>query len=173
MRTRGLVQMVRAVAQVPGLRLLLCGAFEDARFESELRAEPGWAARVEYLGLVDRDAVRDVMARSRAGLVTLLPLPSYRDSLPIKMFEYMSAGLPVVASDFPLWRDIVERQRCGVCVDPLDVAAVASALQRIVDDPVLAAGMGERGVEAVRAQYNWPAAERQLLSLYRDLVGAP
>jgi glycosyltransferase involved in cell wall biosynthesis len=172
MRTRGLLQMVRAVAQVQGLRLLLCGAFEDARFEAELRAEPGWA-RVEYLGLVDRDAVRDVMARSRAGLVTLLPLPSYRDSLPIKMFEYMSAGLPVVASDFPLWRDIVERQRCGVCVDPSDVAAVASALQRLVDDPALAAAMGERGVAAVRASYNWPVAERQLLSLYRDLVGAP
>jgi glycosyltransferase involved in cell wall biosynthesis len=172
MRTRGLLQMVRAVAQVPGLQLLLCGVFEDARLEADLRAEPGWA-RVDYLGQVGREAVRDVMARSRAGLVTLLPMPSYQDSLPIKMFEYMSAGLPVVASNFPLWRDIVEGPGCGLCVDPLDVVAIASALQRVVDDEALAADMGRRGLQAVQTNYNWQVAERRLLSLYRELIGLP
>jgi glycosyltransferase involved in cell wall biosynthesis len=173
MRTRGLLQMVRAVSRVPDLRFIVCGSFEDAAFEAELRAEPGWAACVEYRGLIGRDAVRDVMARASAGLVTLPPLPSYRDSLPIKMFEYMSAGLPVVASDFPLWRDIVERRGCGLCVDPLDVDAVAAALRCVVDDAALSTQMGRRGIEAVHAHYNWPIAERQLLALYHELVGAP
>jgi glycosyltransferase involved in cell wall biosynthesis len=170
MRTRGLLQMVRAVARVPKLRLVLCGRFEDAAFEAELHAEPGWM-QVDYRGQVGRAEVRDVMASSRAGLVTLLPLPSYRDALPIKMFEYMSAALPVVASNFPLWRDIVERHGCGVCVDPADVDALTRALASLVDDEAAVARMGAAGRAAVQAEYHWPRAERELLGLYRRLLG--
>lgn len=172
MRTRGLLNMVRAVALVPDLQLVLCGRFEDTAFEAELRAEPGWA-RVRYLGQVGRAEVRGVMARASVGLVTLLPLPSYVDSLPIKMFEYMSAELPFVASDFPLWRSIVERHRCGLLVDPTDVDAQARAIAAILDDPARAAAMGQAGREAVLQHHNWPMAERALLGLYGRLIGAP
>jgi glycosyltransferase involved in cell wall biosynthesis len=161
--------MVRALALAPGVRLILCGAFEDVAFEAELRAEPGWA-QVDYRGLVGRDEVREVLARCRAGLVTLLPMPSYIDSLPIKMFEYMSAELPVIASDFPLWREIVETNRCGLCVDPGEPAAIAAAIRTLVDDPAQVAAFGRAGRAAVLATYNWPQAERALLALYRDLL---
>lgn len=169
-RTRGAFSMVRALPRVPDVRLLLCGAFEDAATEAALRAEPGWA-QVDYLGVVGREQVREVMARSRAGLVTLLPLPSYLDSLPIKMFEYMSAELPVIASGFPLWRDVVERHGCGLCVDPSDPAAIAQAIRRLVDDDDAAARMGQAGRVAVHAHYHWPRAEEALLGLYRELIG--
>ncbi len=169
-RTRGVLQMVRAVALLEGdVELVLCGRFEDAGIEAEARAEPGWS-RVRWLGQVGRERVREVMAQASAGLVTLLPLPSYRDSLPIKMFEYMSAELPVVASHFPLWRDIVERARCGVCVDPTDPAAIAEALRRYLDDPALARAHGRAGRAAVLSTYNWPVAERELFALYRALL---
>lgn len=172
MRTRGLLQMVRAVALVPGLRLVLCGRFEDAALEAAVRAEPGWG-RVQWLGQVGREQVREVMACASAGLVTLLPMPSYLDALPIKMFEYMSAGLPVVASDFPLWRGIVQRHRCGVVVDPADPAAIAAAIGSILDDPARAQAMGEAGRAAVLTAYRWPVAERELLALYDRLIGPP
>jgi glycosyltransferase involved in cell wall biosynthesis len=172
MRTRGLLQMVRAVALVPGLRLVLCGRFEDAALEAAVRAEPGWG-RVQWLGQVGREPVREVMACASAGLVTLLPMPSYLDALPIKMFEYMSAGLPVVASDFPLWRGIVQRHRCGVVVDPADPAAIAAAIGSILDDPARAQAMGEAGRAAVLTAYRWPVAERALLALYDRLIGPP
>jgi glycosyltransferase involved in cell wall biosynthesis len=167
--TRGAFSMVRALTHLPGVRLLLCGRFEDAATEAALRAEPGWA-QVDYLGVLGREGVRDVMARSRAGLVTLLPLPSYLDSLPIKMFEYMSASLPVIASDFPLWRDIVQRHACGLCVDPADPAAIAQAIRQVLDDPAAAQAMGRAGREAVHAHYHWPRAEAELLALYRSLL---
>ncbi|WP_298832106.1 glycosyltransferase [uncultured Piscinibacter sp.] len=169
MRTRGALEMVRAVAQVPGMRLLLAGRFEDAVLEAALTAEPGWA-QVEYLGQVGREEVRRTLSRARAGLVTLLPMPSYVDSLPIKMFEYMSAGLPVIASDFPLWRDIVVRHGCGVCVDATDVAAIAGAIRRIVDAPQAVQAMGEAGRAAVQAHYRWSSAEAELLALYEELL---
>lgn len=167
--TRGAFSMVRALTHLPGVRLLLCGRFEDAATEAALRAEPGWA-QVDYLGVLGREGVREVMARSRAGLVTLLPLPSYLDSLPIKMFEYMSASLPVIASDFPLWRDIVQRHACGLCVDPSDPAAIAQAIRQVLDDPAAAQAMGRSGREAVHAHYHWPRAEADLLALYRSLL---
>jgi glycosyltransferase involved in cell wall biosynthesis len=169
MRTRGALTMVRAMALLPGVRLWLAGRFEDAALEADLRAEPGWQ-QVDHLGHIGRDAVRDVMARASAGLVTLLPMPSYIDSLPIKMFEYMSAELPVVASDFPLWRQIVQDQRCGVCVDPTDAQAIAAAVQGVLADPTGAAAMGRAGRAAVLRHYHWPRAEAQLLALYRELL---
>ena len=168
-RTRGAFSMVRALPLVPDVRLLLCGKFEDAATEAALRAEPGWA-QVDYLGVVGREQVREVMARSRAGLVTLLPLPSYLDSLPIKMFEYMSAELPVIASDFELWRGIVEHHGCGLCVDPADPPAIARAIRRLVDDESAAARMGQAGRAAVHAHFHWPRAEEELLKLYRELL---
>lgn len=168
-RTRGAFSMVRALPRVPDVRLLLCGKFEDAATEAELRAEPGWS-QVDYLGVVGREQVREVMARSRAGLVTLLPLPSYLDSLPIKMFEYMSAELPVIASAFPLWRDIVERHGCGLCVDPTDPAAIARAIRQLVDDDAQSSRMGQAGRAAVHAHYHWPRAEAELLRLYGELL---
>ncbi len=169
MRTRGALTMVRAVAAARDVRLILCGDFEDAALEAELRAEPGWS-RVDYLGRVGRDSVRQVLARSRAGLVTLLPMPSYLDALPIKMFEYMSAELPVIASDFALWRDIVERHHCGLCVDPADPAAIAAAIDRLIDDAPLVQAMGQAGRSAVLSHYHWPMAEAELLALYRVLL---
>ena len=169
MRTRGAVEMVRAVARVPGVRLLLAGKFEDLALEQILRAEPGWK-QVDHLGQIGREQVRAVLARASAGLVTLLPMPSYLDSLPIKMFEYMSAELPVIASDFPLWRDIVVRGSCGVCVNPVDPEAIAGAIRAIFDAPEQARAMGRAGRAAVLAQYNWPQAERELLDLYRTLL---
>jgi glycosyltransferase involved in cell wall biosynthesis len=169
MRTRGALTMLQALALLPGVRLLLAGRFEDAALEVELRAHPAWA-QVDYLGQIGRDEVRAVLARASAGLVTLLPMPSYVDSLPIKMFEYMSAELPVVASDFPLWRGIVQARGCGLCVDPNDAQAIAQAIRSLLAEPARIRAMGQAGRAAVLTHYNWPQAQAQLLKLYAELL---
>ena len=168
-RTRGAHEMLRAMVLVPGVRLLLCGKFEDADLEAEMRAAPGWP-QVDYLGHVGREQVREVMAASFAGLVTLQPMPSYLDSLPIKMFEYMSAELPVIASGFPLWRGIVEAHGCGLCVDPADPVAIADAIRALRDSPERVREMGAAGKQAVMQVFNWPQAERELLAFYAALL---
>lgn len=171
-RTRGAREMVQAMGHLPGVRLLLCGRIEDMALQAELQALPGWA-QVEYLGQVDRAGVRRVMARSRVGLVTLQPLPSYQDAWPIKMFEYMSAGLPVLASDFPLWRGIVMDTGSGLCVDPTDGAAIAEALRVLLADPARCDAMGAAGRAAVLQRFHWPCEEQRLVQAYRGWLSAP
>jgi glycosyltransferase involved in cell wall biosynthesis len=82
------------------------------------------------------------------------------------MFEYMSSGIPVIASNFPLWRDIIEGNRCGLCVDPLDPRAIASAIDYLVTHPDVARTMGENGRRAVLERYNWAVQANKLTDFY-------
>lgn len=168
---RGMRETLRALDALPeglGVRLALAGRFNTPGFEEELRGAPGWR-HVDFHGWLDRRGVAALLARARAGLVTLHPRPNFLDSYPVKMFEYMAAGIPVIASDFPLWKSIVDEAGCGVCVDPTDPGAIAEAVRRIVEDPAAAAAMGRRGARAIREKYNWAAEEAKLLALYAPL----
>jgi glycosyltransferase involved in cell wall biosynthesis len=109
------------------------------------------------------------MARAVAGVVTLHPVRNYVDCQPVKMFEYMAAGIPVIASRFPFWLDIVEGNDCGVCVDPFDPAAIAAAIDHFVTHPELAMRMGENGRRAVLEKYNWQPESRKLIDFYEHL----
>jgi glycosyltransferase involved in cell wall biosynthesis len=104
--------------------------------------------------------------------VTLHPIINYLDALPIKMFEYMSAGIPVIASDFDLWRTIVEESKCGLCVDPMDPAAIASAIDYLVGHRAEAEKMGENGRQAVLSRYNWAREEAKLIEFYDRLLSS-
>jgi glycosyltransferase involved in cell wall biosynthesis len=81
----------------------------------------------------------------------------------------MAAGLPVLASDFPLWRALIEEARCGLTVDPLDPRTIAAAIVTLLDDPEAAEAMGARGRRAVEATYNWSTERTKLLELYASL----
>lgn len=167
---RGVRELVQACALLRSpARLALAGSFAEAELEAEVRRHPGWR-RVDALGHLDRGGIAGVMGRAFAGLVTLLPTASYRDALPVKMFEYMAAGIPVIASDFPLWRDIVEGSRCGLCVDPRDPAAIAAAIDHLASHPREARAMGANGRRAVLARYNWENEEAKLIAFYADLL---
>ena len=167
---RGIKEIVRAFEFVnSGARLRLIGRFTEPAVENEVKNYKGWS-NVDALGVLDRNAVRRILGRAIAGLVTYLSFPNHIDAQPNKMFEYMSAGIPVIASNFPLWREIVEGNDCGLCVDPGDPYAIATAIDRLVNEPELAMQMGENGKHAVQEKYNWSIEEKKLLELYAKLT---
>jgi glycosyltransferase involved in cell wall biosynthesis len=88
---------------------------------------------------------------------------------PIKLFEYMAAGVPVISSDFPLWREIVGKVGCGLLVDPMNDQSIARAISWIIDNPDEAQEMGEKGRRAVAKYFNWDAEVENLLELYERL----
>ena len=104
-----------------------------------------------------------------AGLVILHPEPNYLASQPVKLFEYMCAGLPVIVSDFPVCRGIVAGARCGILVNPLDPAETARAIEFLLTHPDEAREMGRRGFHAVRERYSWANEEKALLQFYSEL----
>ncbi len=170
---RGVREIVQAMGYVThhGACLNLVGSFIEPEVESQLRSSPEWS-RVQAWGQQNRKGVRQVLARSSIGLVTLHPTVNYVDALPIKMFEYMAAGIPVIASDFPLWRSIVESAECGVCVDPLNPRAIARAIDDLLADPVRSMKMGMSGRQAVLERFNWGIEEKKLLNFYQELSNA-
>ena len=89
--------------------------------------------------------------------------------MPIKLFEYMAAGMPVIASDFPLWREIVTDAGCGLLVNPEDAPAIAAAINRLLGDESMARQMGEAGRQAVLSRYSWSAEAQKLVALYAQL----
>src|SRR5262249_3764931 len=115
---RGIREMVEAMSLMPDrldVTLKLAGEFNPIWVRNEVIRLPGWK-RVEELGFLERPKVLEVLREARAGLVLIHPEPRYQVAYPIKMFEYMAAGIPVIASDFPLWRQIVEGAGCGLLV---------------------------------------------------------
>lgn len=167
--TRGAREMVDAMALTrTGAKLLLAGNFAGGALAKELAGRPGWS-KVEVLGHLSRDGLRSTFARAVAGLVTLHPFQAYLDALPIKLFEYMSAGLPVIGSNFPGWRHIIEANDCGICVNPLDPAEIARAIDQLVAGPERAEDMGKNGRNAVKTRYNWAMEEAKLVAFYSRL----
>ena len=154
-------------------RYLLAGRSFIPSYMEKLRSLKMWQ-RVEYLGVLPPERVSEVYRRADIGLVLLDYSPNvgyHKGTLGVlKMFEYMMAGIPVVATDFELWKEIIEGEQCGLCVNPHDVRAIADAINHLLDNPTLARQMGENGREAVRKKYNWASQEQVLFDLYDSLT---
>jgi len=166
---RGLREMKKAInlaALETPVRLVTAGTvFRGAAAE----VDEGNGGLVEHLGLLDRRQVAQLLARAKVGMVLLHPTANYFNAQPVKLFEYMSAGLPIIASDFPLWRTIVGSAGCGLLVDPLDPAAIAQALVWLLRHPAEAAEMGRNGERAVAEEYNWEGEAQRLITAYAQL----
>lgn len=170
-RIRGIVENISAFDYVTNkdVRFILAGSFNDSQLESECKELNGWKV-VEFRGWLEREELNQVLMTSRIGLVLLHPAIFYIDAYPVKLFEYMSAGLPVIASDFPLWREIVTGAECGLLVDPMDLRKIALAIDWLLDHPEEAEQMGANGRRAVLERYNWSNEEKKLLELYAQLA---
>lgn len=123
-----------------------------------------------FHGYTDQRDAFPYAACATAGLALLKPVGDYPDSYTTKMFEYMALGLPVVTSDFPLYRDVVERHACGFCISPYDSAQLAITLTYLIEHPDEARRMGERGRLAVEQDYNWATEAKKLLDFYALIV---
>lgn len=164
---RGLLEMVDAVNLLPesfGASLVLAGPIAPDAL-AKARTRPGWS-RVVARGAFQAAELPQLLSKARVGLVVLQPMNNYKESYPTKMFEYMAAGLPVIASDFPLWRSILSEQDCGLLVDPSEPAAIASAMEYLLRNEEVAEQMGQRGREVALRRYNWETEERKLTAFY-------
>lgn len=175
-KVRGFWEMVRALELLPDeldCRLRLVGSTREPELGRAVSQLP-IRGKLEMVPFQPYPAVVRELLSARVGLVLLHPLPNHHDPIRSnKLFEYMAAGIPLIAADLPQWREIVRGVDCGLVVDPLDPAAIAGAIEFLLTHPTEAEAMGRRGREAVWSGLNWDAEAARLLSLYGELIDAP
>lgn len=170
MEARGLEELVEAVAVCPPAHLVLLGSGPHWSTIEERSRRLNIEDRVHLLGPVPSSEVVAYAASATIGVQATVPIGlNNRYSLPNKLFQYMAAGIPVIASDFPQIREILEDAGSGIPVDTTRPSAIAHAIQRLLEAPDEARAMGVRGRAAVADRYNWAHAETTLLEVYREL----
>lgn len=168
---RGVEQVVAALALLPDAHLVCLGAEGPhvAAIESEA-VGLGLAQRVHFVAPVPSADVVPYARSATVGVSIVQPASlSYRLALPNKLFQYLAAGLPVVASDFPDVREVIEGSRAGRVVHPTDVTAVAETIGWLLAHPLEANRMGEAGRAAIADRYNWARSAEELLRGYRAI----
>ncbi|NTV74726.1 MAG: glycosyltransferase family 4 protein [Holophaga sp.] len=166
---RALEAMRLARQRLPGLRLDLAGWILEPEVGDLVAGavREGWC---RHLPTLEAGALAAHAAGAGIGLVTLLPLPNYLESLPTKLFEYMALGIPVLASDFPLWRRLVEESGAGRVVRP-EPGPLARALVEMALDPEALQACARRGRAAYQERYRWEA-EAPNLRWHLERAGA-
>jgi len=179
-RIRGCLNMIKAMKfvreEIPNAKLLLIGDITDATFMNEaltLIENYSLENYVEFVGFVPYYELPTYLSICEVGLCLYLPyLQSLRTKGSSKLFLYMQSGLPVIASDFPGIRAIVEESGCGLLVKPTDVKQIANAIIKLLNNPELAHKLGENGRKAVLEKYNWNIEEKKILKVYENLSRA-
>ncbi|MCA9093639.1 MAG: glycosyltransferase family 4 protein [Planctomycetaceae bacterium] len=171
---RGAWRMLKAVHKLNeeshlNAKLILAGPIGTPELEAELRASPEWAS-VDFRGFLTRQGIGEVLANSRVGILVLDATPCYVNAYPMKLFEYMAAALPVVASDFPVWREIVDGAQCGISINPMDVEGIAQTVKHLLENPQEAEQMGRRGKDAAHKLYFWEREAETLVIFYRRIL---
>ena len=165
---RGSKELVDAMS-LTNSKLALAGEI-PSDFKAQLSESEGWK-NVEELGFIDREKSMRIKQKSIAGMVTFLPYPNHINAQPNKIFEYMAAGLPVIGSNFPMWRELLVDNHCGMCVDPTNPKEIAEAINFLINNPNEAEKMGSNGKKLVSQTYNWNAEEVKLYRFYQSLMG--
>ncbi len=164
--------IIQALEKLPDSHYCLCG-IADSGYMQQLEALPGWK-QVDYLGKIPHQEVAGKMAGCSVGMALLSPgrNTDWQNGTigNTKIFEEMMAALPVICTDFVLWKDFVERYACGFCINPEDVDAIAEKVQYLLDHPQEAKRMGENGRNAVRESFNWGKEESKLFAFYEDIL---
>ena len=132
----------------------------------------GLQANVELKDAVPFSEIGLLYEQSRVGVGIFMPIPTHRIIMPIKMFEYMHYGLPVVASNFGHIGDIIVTNNAGLTVDPTSPQEIANALILLLNDEYLYTELSANGQKAVAEKYRWEQEVEKLLALYAELLAS-
>lgn len=162
---RGIRQMIKLSNYSDDYSLRIAGICHNKNLFEEIMYLKN---RGIFIGFLNRIEISNLLFKSKVGLLLLDPTENYLDSLPIKMFEYMSHGIPIIASDFPLWRNIIESHNCGFLVDPYDIHNINKIITKLVTNDSFFKTISENCIEAAKTHYNWLTEENKLLNYCRS-----
>jgi glycosyltransferase involved in cell wall biosynthesis len=167
-RIRGIAELVEAIRQivVPQAELWLVGAFDSEEFQDEILSS--LPPNAKWFGKLEHSEVTKLYSSAKIGMSTLHPTPSHRNSQPVKIYEYMGAGLPVIASNFPEFSELLDR--CGVLVDPLNPKEISAAIRELLSDEARLEQMSQVARSRVLTSYTWDHEGQRLIQFCSKLM---
>ena len=171
-KIRGINEMIEAFLKLKtqNVKFYLAGPFDNNELKNNILDKINSIPNIEYLGFLNRVEVARYLSQSRLGLVLFHPEPNHIEAGPNKIFEYMSAKLPVLGSNFDLWKSIIINNNCGLLVDPLDSDKIAESIDWVLNNQEKAQVFGENGRNMVSTKFNWKVEENKLIGLYNKLL---
>lgn len=170
---RGVFNVVKAIeiakATFPNIRMVFVGPFDDQKSKemvSKYIKEHELSENIRFTGRIPHIEVEEYIRKSKIGVVTLLPFPKYFKNIPIKQFEYMSCGVPVIGSDLPPIRSFLETYNSGLIVDPTKPSEISAAIVDLLSHEEKRKQLGQNGILAVSEAYNWGKMEEKLYQIY-------
>lgn len=130
----------------------------------------GIEEHIKFYGRMDLMEGYSLSQKCKVGLAVLKPINNYIESYPTKFFEYMSIKLPVITSNFKLYKNVIETYNCGYCIDPFSSEDLASKIDVLLNDNTLVQQMGENGYKATLKKFNWSQEELKLFGTYKKVL---
>lgn len=167
-KPRGVVEMLeghRMAAEKVDVKFVLGGKFAPAALEGELLSR----FAVDYRAWLPYEEMIKVLNTASIGIIVPHPIERYKTNYPVKLFEYMAAGLPVIASAEGESATFVREGDAGILVDPLKPEQIADAIVQLISDRATAEAMGKRGRKLIFEKYNWESEATKLIQLHQQL----
>ena len=176
---RGAIEMIKAVKiakkQLPEIKAIFLGKYYPSLLKDQMRAlliKEGLLDNVELHKAVPYSEVANFYNKSKIGLVLLQKVKTFEVSMPIKVFEYMTFGLPIIGSDFGHMKAYIEKDACGIAVAPNDSKAISSAIVKILKDKELYFNYSKNGMAVAKSKYRWELEFEKLLNQYKTKLDA-
>lgn len=167
-KIRGIKEIIEAIQSIDNVEFLTLGSWESEEYKHQCE-QADKNKKMNYIGLVKMDKVYSYLKIADIGIANLYHKPNYLTSLPIKAFEYMASGLPIIMSDFPYW--IETFNECALFVNPLDSLDIKNKIERILSDNNLRNKLAEAGKKLVLEKYTWEEESKVLVKHYQKLTG--
>ena len=137
----------------------------------EMAEKEGLSDRLMFLPPVPSEKLPEITVDADMGFILFRnTCLNHYYSLPNKLYEYMMAGIPVIASGFPELKAVIEQTGCGITVDPESPAQIFSAVKELSENPAARQRMSDAGRKAAMKQYNWEPQRNRLTGLYREIM---
>lgn len=173
---RGLFKMIDAMyilmREKPEIILLLVGEMDEALLKktTEQIQFKNLQNHIDIVGWVSHKDVVNYICVSKIGLAPLLPTKKFMKNIPIKQFEYMACGIPVLGADLPPIASYINSSGCGRVFDSTSADALADGVIKILESESEWKRMSQAGKKAVRDVWNWDKMEEKLFMVYENII---
>ncbi|GAB4450092.1 MAG: glycosyltransferase family 4 protein [Bacteroidia bacterium] len=164
---RGIKEIITAIERIDNVELYLAGSWNPESLYIECQHLKAWS-KVKYFGQLPYTQISSLISKCDIGLCLLYPTPNHQFALPVKILEYLSYGLPVIASDFDYWKKTFPKG-C-LFTNPLNIEEITQSINSLIENPELYDKLSKEGFELVKNHLNWRSEEDKLFQIYNEII---